>query len=332
MAVKYQDYYEILGVPRGASQEEIQKSYRKLARKYHPDINKSRDAEEQFKRVGEAYEVLKDPKKRKRYDMLGENWRAGEDFSPPPGWDFFSGFSKKSTGGFQGFDFGNFGGSDFGSGFSDFFEMIFGRSMSDSRAHRRRETGDQWEKKQVLEADITISLEDAYFGRKKSISLESIETDIYGRAIRSRRNIEVTIPRGISDGKRLRLSGRSLNGSNSTNSNGDIFLRVHVAPHSIFRLKGKDLEVDVPVTPWEAALGAKIEVPTMEGKASIRLPAGQQSGRRIRLRGKGMVSKERKNGDLYAVIKIVIPKSLTSEEKKLYEQMQRISSFKPRQK
>jgi curved DNA-binding protein len=344
MAVKYQDYYEVLGVTRSATQEEIQKAYRKLARKYHPDINKNRDAEEQFKRIGEAYEVLKDPDKRKRYDMLGQNWKAGQDFTPPPGWDFFR--SSNSRGGFGGngfatFDFGNFDKSEYGksgfgkSGFSDFFDMLFG-GLGGFWGEAPEQSGGWPQRGQDQEAEITISLEDAYFGAKKTITLETSDMDIDGAVRRSVKNIEVTIPKGITDGKRLRLPGKGRSGAGSGPS-GDLYLRIRIAPHSLFRVKGQDLEVDIPVAPWEAALGAKLEVQTLDGPVAITLPAGMQSGQKMRLRGKGLPakvssSKNGKHGDLYAVVKIVVPKKLDQKERRLFEELARTSPFKPRKR
>jgi curved DNA-binding protein len=344
MAVKYQDYYEVLGVSRNATQDELQKAYRKLARKYHPDINKNRDAEEQFKRIGEAYEVLKDPDKRKRYDMLGENWKAGQEFTPPPGWEFFRG--SKGRGGFGEngngtFDFGEFsrsgsGGSGFGkSGFSDFFDMLFG-GLGGLWGEESGQPGRWSQRGQDHEAEITISLDDAYFGAKKTITLETAETGSNGAVRRSVKNIEVTIPKGITDGKRLRLPGKGSPGAGSGPS-GDLYLRIRIAPHSQFHVKGQDLEVDVPVAPWEAALGAKLEVPTLDGPVAITLPAGMQSGQKMRLRGKGLSvkvssTKNAKHGDLYAIVKIVVPKKLDPKERRLFEELARTSPFQPRKR
>jgi curved DNA-binding protein len=331
MAVKYQDYYEVLGVPRDASQDDIQKAYRKLARKYHPDINKKPGAEEKFKAMGEAYEVLKDPEKRKRYDTLGSNWNAGDDFTPPPGWDFFSGTgdaeSFGGTGGFRSFDFGNLGKSfgNLGKGFSDFFEMLFGESLGRTETEDRRSTTRALDQ----EAEIAISLEDAYTGGRRSLTLEITESDGLGQTRRKSRNYEVTIPPGITDGKKLRLAGQG-EPSGPGGPRGDLYLRIKIKPHRFFRVKRSDLEVDVPVAPWEATLGAGIEIPTLEGKAHLTLPAGIQNGKRLRLKGKGLVKKKNLRGDLYAVIKIIIPESLTSEEKALFQKLSEISRFTPR--
>jgi curved DNA-binding protein len=337
MAVKYQDYYETLGVSRDASQEQIHAAYRKLARKYHPDINKSSDAEDRFKRIGEAYEVLRDPEKRKRYDALGENWKAGQDFTPPPGWEFFNfgGGSRPRAGarsGGNGYEFrifDGFGDSPF-SGFSDFFETLFGggtggfgsaasAGQGRSRAQTRR-VPDQ-------EAEITISLEEAYRGTRRSLTLESRDARS-GRATGEAKTLEVKIPAGTLDGQRLRLRGQG--GTFDDGAQGDLYLRVRIAAHSIFRLNGTDLELDAPVAPWEAALGARIEVPIIGGRASVKLQPGTQSGRRLRLRGKGFPKKNGGHGDLYVRIRIEVPKQLNTRERQLFEDLSKSSKFNPR--
>ena len=340
MAVKYQDYYEILGVPRSASQEDIHGAYRKLARKYHPDINKSSDAEERFKRVGEAYEVLKDPDKRKKYDALGDNWKMGQDFTPPPGWEFFSTGPGGRPGGRpagQGFDFqvfGDFGDTPF-SGFSDFFETLFGGGFGGFRQQggARRATGGRPGgsaafRGQDQEAEIPISIEEAYRGAKKSFTLESTIPNGSSHQ-RESKTLEVTIPPGTISGHRLRLRGQGTRGAGGA-APGDLYLRVRIQPHPVFRLEGHDLEVEVPVTPWEAALGARIEVPIVDGRAALKLPAGARSGQRLRLRGKGLPRRGGGQGDLYATIRIEVPSKLSSRERELFEELARSSSFQPR--
>jgi curved DNA-binding protein len=349
VAVKYQDYYEILGVSRNATQDEIQKAYRKLARKYHPDVNKSKEAEEKFKSIGEAYEVLKDPEKRKRYDALGENWKMGQDFTPPPGWEWDFQSSPFGSGRTEGFDFKSGRSSDFhGSEFSDFFDMLFGRGSifgEDSAfgnlfgGFGRDSTGRKaaWETReqrrvnrgQDQEVEITVPLEDAYHGARRDIRLEITETSPDGRAHRSTRTLEVSIPPGVTDGKKLRLSGQGGRASGGVPA-GDLYLKVHIAPHPLFRPNGSDLEVVVPVTPWEAALGASIRVPTMEGKANVKVPPGIRSEQKLRLKGKGLGAKGKDRGDLYAIIRIVVPKNLSSREKELFEELSKTSSFNPR--
>ena len=345
MSVKYRDYYDILGVQRSATQDDIQRAYRKLARKFHPDLNKSREAEEKFKEIGEAYEVLKDPEKRKKYDTLGEGWRAGQDFTPPPGWDFRTGGSagSGSTGGngassfhFQGFR---------GTGFSDFFDILFGeeslfggedaffsQAFGGSGTPLKQEFRNPSSRHgQDQEAELSISLEDAYFGGRKEIKLEQVAEAGRGQPTRTIRSFEVNIPAGVTEGRRLRLSGQGSKSSGGAPA-GDLYLNIHILPHSNFRVNGADLEVSVPVSPWEAALGSKIEVPTVEGHTSIDLPPGIRSDQKIRLKGKGLGINKRKRdrGDLYALIRIVVPKTLSPEERELFEKLARISPFNPR--
>jgi curved DNA-binding protein len=338
MAVKYQDYYEVLGVPRDASQEQVHAAYRKLARKYHPDINKSSDAEDRFKRIGEAYEVLRDPEKRKRYDALGDNWKAGQDFTPPPGWEFFDfgtggrsrAGGRRSADGYSFRFFDDFGDSPF-SGFSDFFETLFGgggfgaRGEQPAGAYSSARGPDQ-------EAELTITLEEAYRGTSRSVTLETAAAGARGGGGRSRREtktLEVKIPAGTTDGQRLRLRGQGVQGAAGA-APGDLYLRVRIAPHPIFHLSGPDLELDAPVTPWEAALGGRIEVPIIGGKASVRLQPGTQSGQRLRLRGKGFPKRSGGHGDLYVRIRIEVPKSLSARERQLFEELSRASGYNPR--
>jgi curved DNA-binding protein len=331
MAVTYQDYYEILGVPRNASQEEIQAAYRKKARKYHPDINKDKEAEDTFKKIGEAYEVLRDPEKRKRYDSLGSNWQAGEEFTPPPGWQAW----QQGNGG-QGtsysFSFEDLG--SFGSGFSDFFDTIFGENgvfdggpgfnrSGSFGGEKSRSRDNFWSGGgQDQEAELTIPLEEAYAGCRKNITLS------YGEGGKTK-NLEVSIPAGTTDGKKLRLSGQGGRGNTGSDA-GDLYLKVRIAPHHKFRVKGADLEADVPVTPWEAVLGTQIQVPLVTGTANLTLKPGIQSGQRLKIKGKGLRKKKNEWGDLYAVVKIVVPKNPTPQEKELFKQLEEISAFKPR--
>jgi curved DNA-binding protein len=320
MAVAFRDYYEVLGVPRDASSEDIRRAYRKLAREYHPDVNKDPGAEDRFKEVSEAYEVLRDAEKREQYDRLGANWRAGEDVSGSPG---FEGF-RSGPGGFGGAGVGGFGGFgdsrvEFGdTGFSDFFEGLFGnRTGTRTRAGAgggfdgfSMRGGDQ-------EATLELSLEEAARGGRRRISLGT------------GRDYEVKIPAGVVDGQRIRLAGEGGRGSGGAPS-GDLFLRVRLKPDPRFRVEGRDLSVDVRVAPWEAALGASVEVPTLTGSTQMKVPAGSSSDRKLRLRGKGLPSPRGKPGDLYAIVKIVVPKKLTEQERELFEQLADVSSFNPR--
>ena len=306
MPVAYQDYYDALGVSRDASQDEIRRAYRTLARRYHPDVNKDPGAEDRFKEISEAYEVLRDPEKRERYDRLGSNWRAGQDVA--------------GDGGFgEGFDPGNgfenvrvdFGGRDF----SDFFESFFGRRTRtaggtgfDSFSMRG---GDH-------EAVLDLGLEEAARGGKRWLSLGD------------GRSVEVDIPRGVLDGERIRVPGQGGAGVGGGQA-GDLFLRIRIRPHPRFRIEGRDLYVDLPVSPWEAALGDEVPVPTLEGTARVKVPPGSSSGRRLRLRGQGMPgSRGGPAGDLYAVVTIKVPQKLTKRERDLFEKLASASKFDPR--
>ncbi len=354
MAMRFQDYYKTLGISRTASPEDIQKVYRKLARKYHPDVNKSKEAEEKFKEINEAHEVLKDPDKRQKYDTLGPNWQAGQDFRPPPGWENFASRAggpgrpgggrsefhfRSGSSGPGAFDMGGLG----GGGFSDFFESLFGQSLGGDAARRSqsggrrqpqgRENKSGWlsSRGQDYEVDITISLEEAYRAAAKTITLRTTQEDGLGGPpkITSKR-FDVKIPPGVTEGARIRLAGQGGAGR-GTGESGDILLRVHIAPHAFFTLDGHDLSVEVPITPWEAALGAKVEVPTLNGRIKLTIPPGTQGGQRFRTRGKGLPQKKGEPGHLYTTIRITVPKTLTAKEKALFEELQKSSSFNPRQ-
>ena len=323
MPVKYKDYYEILGVRRDAAADAIRKNYRKLARQYHPDVNKGAGAEGKFKESSEAYEVLSDPEKRGQYDRLGAAWKQGQDFTPPPGWEniHFESRGPRGARSAHGRGFEEFGGE-----FSDFFESLFG-------GHGFAQQQEPWASPaagQDVEAEITIALEDAYRGATKTISLQAQQPDERGRVRRSLKNYEVHIPAGTTDGSRIRLSGQGQAGHEGGPA-GDLYLRVHIAPHASFRLREYDLETDLAISPWEAALGAVVPVPTMDGTASLRIPPGTQSGQKIRLKGKGMPQRRGDGrGDLFAVVKIVVPTTLDAKERELFQELAKRSSFKPR--
>ncbi|HET6173738.1 MAG TPA: DnaJ C-terminal domain-containing protein [Gaiellales bacterium] len=316
--VAFRDYYESLGVARDASDDEIRRAYRKLARTHHPDVNKEEGSEDRFKEVSEAYEVLHDPEKRARYDRLGANWRSGQDVSGAPGFDQSGGF--EGFGGFGGGD--DFGGTrfDFGGGddFSDFFSSLFGgprgrtRASSNGSAGFSLRGGDQ-------EAVLDLSLEEVASGGKRRISLAD------------GRSFEVAIPRGVRDGQRIRLAGEGGRGAGG-GAAGDLYLRVRIAPHPHFRVEGRDLHTDLPITPWEAALGATVDVRTLTGTARVRVPAGSSSDRRLRLRGEGLPGAQGRRGDLYAMVKIRVPRKLTETERELFEQLAAESHFDPRRR
>ncbi|MEY2342279.1 DnaJ C-terminal domain-containing protein [Acidithiobacillus sp. IBUN Pt1247-S3] len=317
--MEYKDYYQILGVARDADAGAIKSAYRKMARKYHPDVSKEANAEDRFKDLQEAYEVLKDPEKRRAYDQLGSNWRAGQDFRPPPGWENFAG-------GFAGGHAGSAGGPDIG-GFSDFFEELFAQQRGRRGAHGGAPFRTRGEDS---EAEIQIPLEDVLHGAKREISLEVPVHGPDGRMYRERRQLSVKIPAGIAEGQRLRMSGQGQPGQGG-GPNGDLYLRVRYAPHPQFRAEGKDLYHDLPISPWEAVLGASVSVPTLDGQLRVKVPAGSSSGQKLRLGAKGLPApKGDKAGDLYAVLQIVAPKQISEAEKALWERLAAESSFRPR--
>lgn len=327
MPVKFQDYYETLGVLRTAAVADITKAYRKLARKYHPDVSKAAGAEEKFKQIAEAYAVLKDPEKRKKYDTLGPNWQAGEDFTPPPDWqEFHFEFPGRGKGGRKApFGFEGMGGS------SDFFEMLFGEGGGGGGRHAARpEPSARFRPEPEQEADITISVEEAFRGAAKRIVLQTPEYEPDGTARQVAKRYDVKIPAGVTEGSRIRLAGQG-SVPPGGGRRGNLFLRVHLAPHPVFKVAKHDLLVDVPVTPWEAALGAKIDVPSMNGQVKMALPAGVSGGKRFRLRGKGLPRGGGARGDLYATVQITVPRTLTPKERDLFVELQKISSFDPRQ-
>jgi len=335
MAVKFRDYYEVLGVAKTATPDEIKSAYRKLARKYHADVNpEDKSAEDKFKEINEAYEVLSDADKRKRYDQLGQNWKSGEEFRPPPGWEGVQG----GVG-----DFGDlFGGGGGQSGFSDFFESLFG-----GRRAGRGGAGFVMRGRDV-EAEIALTLEEAHRGVKRSITFQTVETcaDCRGTGskdkkicptcggageIRRPKSLEVTIPAGVRDGSVIRLAGQGEPGSNGAPA-GDLFLRVRIQPHRLFTISGEDdVQIELPVAPWEAALGANIPVPTIDGPVEMKIPAGAQGGQRLRLRGQGLNKRGGGRGDEYVKIKIVIPPKLAPKEKELFEKLAAESRFNARE-
>lgn len=294
--MEYKDYYKILGVSRTATPEEIKKAYRTLARKYHPDVSKEANAEEKFKEVGEAYEVLRDKEKRAQYDQFGGQFRHGQSFSPPPGWEE------------------NIGG--FGQGnFSSFFENMFGGmgGMGGGRNDNFFARGDD------VNAKITISLEDAFNGANKAIRRPAGATQTG--------TVNVKIPAGIEPGKKIRLSGQGKAGHGG--KPGDLYLEIQIAPHPLYRLEGKDIYLDLPITPWEAALGAKVTAPTLAGKISLNIPAGARSGQKMRLKGRGLPGKTA--GDQFVVLQIMTPPANNAEAKTFYQQMADKFPFNPRE-
>jgi curved DNA-binding protein len=324
MAVKYRDYYEVLGVPRTASQDDIQKAYRKLARKVHPDVNKAKDAEERFKEIGEAYEVLKDPDKRSKYDQLGEHWKNGQEFRPPPGWESQFGFGRGGGG-------TEFRWSTGGGDFSDFFETLFGGGgFRDAFSRGRGGQEPRWTQAgSDQEATIHIRLEDAFHGSTKSITLQTQSTSPGGQIAVREKNYDVKIPAGIMAGQKIRLSGQGGEGTGG-GPRGDLYLKIEIDTHPIYRVEGRDLYMDLAITPWEASLGTELQVATLAGPVTMKIPSGTQTGQKLRLRGKGMPNPKGAQGNLYAVINIKVPRKLTEKERELFEEMMRVSRFNPR--
>jgi curved DNA-binding protein len=330
----YKDYYDALKVKRDASQDEIQKAYRKLARKFHPDVNKHPDSERRFKEIGEAYEVLKDPEKRAKYDQFGTAWKHAQQTggSAPPGWQGFDFGGMGGMGGAggrpgaAGFDFQDLGGGG-GEGFSSFFEMLFGSAGARARQSPfGGAAGMDFGPRQGADAEATIplTLAEAIRGGTHQFSY----ADPVGG---ERKSVSVKIPEGVRSGQRIRMAGRGLGGSDG-GERGDLYLRIEVAPDPRFRVDGSDLYTPLAVTPWEAALGAEAEVETPEGSVLVKVPAGSSTGRKIRLRGRGLPRprSQRERGDLYAEIKVVVPESLSDRERELFEQLRDASGFQAR--
>jgi curved DNA-binding protein len=307
--MKFKDYYETFGVPHSATQDDIKRTYRKLARKYHPDVSKDPDAEARFKELGEAYAVLKDPEKRAAYDQMGSQWKAGQDFQPPPGWD--AGFE------FSGRDFGSGDGMDH----SDFFETLFGRQARGTQRPGRHARGEDHH------AKVLIDLEDAYRGAQRSISLRVPALDAQGHVTMRERRLDVSIPKGIRAGQHLRLTGQGELGLGEGPA-GDLYLEIGFNPHPQFRIDGRDVYLDLPLAPWEAALGCSLTVPTPEGSVQLTVPAGSAAGRQLRLKGKGIPGNP--PGDLYAVLVIALPPAVSDSEKEAYRAMAKAFAFNAR--
>ncbi len=320
--MEYKDYYSTLGVSKQASADEIQKAYRKLARKYHPDVNRGTGAEDKFKEITESYEVLKDPEKRQTYDRFGKDWKSFRGGGAPP----------------PGFDFGGGG----GSGFSSFFESLFGGAGGghpfggagagagnpfaggDPFGRGFRPGGGGFNSRgQDQEALIVLPLEEAYRGGRREISVSDPMT---GEV----KSYTINLPRGVKPGQKIRLAGRGGPGAGSGPA-GDLLLKVELAPNDRFRLEGLDLHTDLPVSPWEAALGAEASVRTLDGPVKVRIPPGTSTGRRIRLRERGWPNPKGIGGNLYAEIKVTVPGQLSKKERELFEELAEVSSFKPRE-
>jgi curved DNA-binding protein len=313
--MRFKDYYEVMGVPRTASQDEIKRAYRKLARKYHPDVSKEKDAEERFKELQEANEVLKDPEKRAAYDQLGANWRQGQDFRPPPDWGKGFEFSSRQAGGEQAGEF------------SDFFSELFGSRSPFGRAAGHAQAGRGYAAAgQDHLARVEIDLEDAFRGGTRTIELRTPELTPDGHVLVKPRTLRVSIPAGVTEGQQIRLAGQGSPGLGGGPA-GDLFLEINIRPHPQYRLDGRDVTITLPVAPWEAALGETVSVPTLGGPVEMKLPAGARAGQKLRLRGRGLPGSP--PGDQFVVLKIVLPPD-SPKARQLFEQMKREIPFDAR--
>lgn len=315
--MEYRDYYKILGVQRTANAEELKTVYRRLARKYHPDVSKEPNAEERFKEVQEAYEVLKDPEKRAAYDQLGSEWKSGQQFRPPPDWG-------------SGFEFGGgrarhraHAGGDAEAyaeeGFSDFFSSLFGGASPFGSAARRGGRDHQ--------ARVDIALEQAFHGTTSTLELKRPELQGDGTLKVRTHTVRVTIAPGVTEGQLIRLAGQGEAAADGGRA-GDLYLEAHILPHRLYQVEGRDITLTLPVAPWEAALGASVTVPTLGGPVDMQIPAGAQPGQRLRLRGRGLPGKP--PGDQYVQLKVVLPPATTAEAKAVYGEMRAKLNFNPR--
>jgi curved DNA-binding protein len=304
--MKYKDYYGVMGVDRKATPEEVKSAYRKLARKYHPDVSKEPGAEEKFKEIGEAYETLKDPQKRAAYDQLGSH-SPGQDFRPPPGW-----------------------GKQFGDGqfsFDDIDLADLFAGIAGGRHRSGRSAGAM--PGQDYEVAAPITLEDAYRGTEVELKLAIPEYDRNGFTRRVERSIKARIPKGATDGQRLRLPGKGSKGLNG-GRDGDLYLNIALHPHRLFRVSGHDLYLDLPLAPWEAVLGTSVQVPTLGGSVSLKVPPGTHAGQQLRLAGRGLPKPRAGEGDLFAIVQIAVPTAPSERERALFKELAETSKFNPR--
>lgn len=309
--MEFKDYYKTLGISRDTTAEEIKKAFRRLARKYHPDVSKETDAEQKMKEINEAYTVLSDPEKRAAYDQLGQQgFQAGSDFQPPPGWD-------------AGFEFTGQGFSDAqAADFSDFFSQLFRNQMGPNARHTHRMRGEDHH------AKIMLDLEDSYHGALRSLTLRMPKLDSQGRTMLVEHALNVRIPKGVHTGQVIRLAGQGGPGHTGETA-GDLFLEVHFNPHNRYRIENKDIYAALPVTPWEAALGGTVKIPVPDGLVDVRVPENSQSGRKLRLKGRGIPAAT--PGDLYLVLEVVLPSAATEKARKFYQSMAQELTFNPRQ-
>jgi curved DNA-binding protein len=321
--MEFRDYYKILGVERSASADQIKTAYRRLARKYHPDVSKEPNAEARFKEMQEAYEVLRDPEKRAAYDQLGSDWKSGQSFHPPPDWGRgfeFSGRPAGGGGGRQYYTGRGAGGAVGGDDFSDFFSSLFGGGSPFAGAAARGGGRDH-------HARIDITLEEAYRGTTRMLELKRPEVKPDGSVELRSHTVRVTIPPGVSEGQLIRLAGQGEPATGAGNA-GDLYLETHILPDKVFALDNRDVTITLPLAPWEAALGASVMVPTLGGPVEMRIPAGAQSGQKLRLRGRGLPGSS--PGDQYVQLKVVLPPADSAQAKALYEEMRSKLGFDPR--
>ena len=308
--MKFKDYYETLGIQRSATQDEVKQAYRKLARKYHPDVSKEPKAEERFKELGEAYAVLKDPEKRVAYDQMGSQWKTGQEFQPPPDWDAGFEFSGAGAGAGAG-----------AAGYSDFFEALFGAKTSGRRHAHANVRGENHH------AKVMIDLADSYQGARRGISLRMPVYDAQGHVSMEERKLEVSIPKGVRAGQHLRLAGQGATGLGE-GAAGDLYLEIAFNPDAKFRVDGRDVYMNLPLTPWEAALGATVPAATPEGTVQLTIPPGSSAGRQLRMKGRGIPGSP--PGDLYAVLSIALPPADTEAAREAYRTMAKAFDFNPR--
>jgi len=318
--VKFKDYYKIMGVARDATEAQIKQAYRKLARKYHPDVSKEKDAEARFKEVGEAYEVLKSPEKRAAYDQLGSGLRAGEEFRPPPDWG--SGFEFSGAGP---------GGGAHHADYSDFFESLFGAAARGSARRGRRgfDTG----RGEDHHARVLLDLDATLHGGSRTFTLRVPEIDAQGHVVAKERVLNVQVPKGILPGQTIRLAGQGApapggEGAAGQGTPGDLYIEVEFQPHPLYRIDGRDLYLDLPVAPWEAALGATVKTPTPTGAVDLKIPAGAHAGSKLRLKGRGIPASP--PGDFYVVVQIALPAASDEKAKAAYRALADALPFNPR--
>jgi curved DNA-binding protein len=307
--VEFKDYYKVMGVARDATEAQIKQAYRKLARKYHPDVSKEKDAEARFKEVGEAYEVLKSPEKRAAYDQLGQNYRPGEEFRPPPNWD-------------SGFEFSGAGPGD--SSYSDFFDALFG---AQARAGARNRGAFHAGRGEDHHAKVLLDLEASIHGGSRTFTLRMPEIDEQGRLVAKERTLNVQVPKGILAGQHIRLAGQGARASGDAKP-GDLFIEVEFQPHPLYRVDGRDLSLELPVAPWEAALGATVKTPTPTGMVEMKVPPGSHAGTKLRLKGRGIPAAAA--GDFYVVLQIALPPANDAKAMAAYAAMAAALPFNPR--